>query len=118
MLAQFARCFAVAAFFQQFEYMQVLQALLADVVTVFDRAVGEQAPYTVQTTNGVNEEGVARGFNQGFMEFDPAFVQLVGAVGFDAALQEQHFGFAAAGEYGGVKPVAWFEQRGGFDDEA
>ena len=117
MLSQFAGGFAVATLFQEFEDVQVLQALLPAVLPVLDRAVGQQATDPIDTANGVDEEGVARSFDQGFVKFDASLVQLVGGVGFDASLQEAHFRFANMLKDRGVKLEAGFEEGGGFNDK-
>src|SRR5256885_965380 len=63
--------FFVALAPQQFQDVQMLLAVLAVARPVLHGAVGQQAPHAVDAADGVDEEHVARGLDQGLVEGHP-----------------------------------------------
>src|SRR5256885_3623480 len=62
----------------------MLLAVLAVARPVLHGAVGQQAPHAADAADGVDEEHVARGLDQGLVEVHPPVVDAVGRVGGDA----------------------------------
>ncbi len=81
----------VATGFEQIEQVQVLLAVFLVALAVLHGTVRHQATHPVHTSNGVDEKRVARGLDQRFMKTHATFVQLIGRIGFNAAIEQMVF---------------------------